>query len=182
MALPPVQHLSIASIVGISGGRSPAPCSLRALSAVLARLSVSSCICVGCARGIDETVRKRMSAGRLHVFQAASYGAGQGSFAARSIACVRAVAGAASACLWVAFPATACPAGLRPSPSPSACFSGFGSGTWAALAFAIGSGVPCLVFLPPGVSPPFSWPLTPVAGTHAWWQFTPATIQGTLFG
>ena len=169
------------SVVGISGARRPATCSLRALTLVLGRLSPSTRVVVGCARGIDVAVRSTVPATRLHVFRASSFGFGPGSYAARSIACVCAVAGGSPSCPWVVFPATSCPVGLMPSFYPAACFSGSSSGTWASLAFDVGLGVPCLVFLPPGVSAPKMWPLTQVHGTRSWRQFSPVSVQGTLF-
>jgi len=172
--------LSTASVVGFSGSRTPTASSLRAVRWALGQLSPSSTVVAGCARGVDATVRAGLPASRLRIFEAASFGQGRGAFAARSIACVRAVA-AADTALWVAFPSGPCPGGLLPSSSPSACFSGFGSGTWASLAFAIGSGLRCLLFLPPMMSAPAGWLLVNVVGTRSWWQYSPMSIQGHLF-
>jgi hypothetical protein len=84
---------------------------------------------------------------------------------ARSVACVRACAAARG--VWCAFPAQACPTGLRPSVQASACFAGFGSGTWASLALALGLGLPAVVFLPAGVQAPAGWGLAAAgAGWH----------------
>ena len=170
-----------AAVVGISGSRSPSSQSLEALAAVLSRLSPRSQVVVGCARGIDATVRSAVATGRLRVYQASSFGAGRWTYAARSASCVRAVARAIPSCLWLSFPATACPAGLVPSASASSCFSGYGSGTWASLAYAMGLGIPCMVFLPAGFSAPAGWSLVPVSGANHWYLFTPATVQVTLF-
>ncbi|HHP7231694.1 MAG TPA: hypothetical protein ACFCUY_12650 [Xenococcaceae cyanobacterium] len=45
------------------------------------------------------------------------------------------------------------------------------SGSWASLAFALGLGVPCCVWLPAGVSVPASWGLVSVGG--GWWVSLP---------
>ena len=172
--------LSAATVIGFSGSRRPSDASRRALRWALGRLDPSALVVVGCARGVDAAVRSSVPCSRLRVFRASSFGAGPGAFAARSIACVRAVAGADDA-LWTAFPSRPCPVGLLPLSSLSSCFSGFGSGTWASLAFALGSGLRCLVFLSPGVSAPAGWPLASVPGTRSWWHYAPASVQGRLF-
>ena len=138
--------------VAVSGSRSGscAPGFLPLLVGARARVAV------GCAHGVDSSVRSALPAARVRVFRAAAFGSGRGAFAARSIALVRSVAGARSA-LFVCFPGGPCPAGLVPSPSPAACFCGLGSGSWASLALALGLGVPALVWLPPGVVPPSCW-------------------------
>src|SRR5690606_35805366 len=146
-----------------------------ALRLVLAQLATSAQVFTGCARGIDAAARRLVPAARLRVFRV-QFG-GRGGFAARSIRCVRAVAAAGG--LWCSFPAGACPSSLSPSSSPSACFSGSGSGTWASLAFALGLGLPALVFLPSGVSAPAGWGLSPL-GSGWWWA--PGTSQPSLFG
>jgi hypothetical protein len=86
---------------------------------------------------------------------------------------------AAAGGLWAAFPASPCPAGLVPSGQSSRCFCGTGSGTWASLAFAVGLGLPCLVFLPSGIAAPSGWGLQPVGG--GWFHFAPAIVQPSLF-
>lgn len=169
--------LASASRVGFSGSRS-VPCVAsaaavrRAVSAVGAGVPVS----VGCASGVDELVRSLCP--RALVFSVAAVGfSGRGAFAARSAACVRSVAVAGG--VWCSFPGGACPVGLLPSASAARCFSGFGSGSWASLAFAAGLGVPCLLFLPPGVSAPAGWGF--VAGGGGWF-FRPApALQLSLF-
>ncbi len=84
--------------------------------------------------------------------------------AARSAALVSAVAASSPAGRgFVGFVSSRpCPAGLLPSRSRSACFSGSGSGSWASLAFAAGLGLPLVVFpLGSGEAPapvlPASW-------------------------
>jgi len=51
-----------------------------------------------------------------------------------------------------------------PSASPSRCFSGGGSGSWASAALAVGLGVPVLLWLPVGVQPPAAWGFVSLGG------------------
>lgn len=148
------------SAFGFSGSRSsvPAGCSVAA-----AAVPAGASVFVGCASGVDSFFRGAFPG--ASVFAASSFGVGRGSFARRSVAVVDAVGAAGG--LWVAFPSSACPAGLLPSASSSRCFSGSGSGSWASLAFALGSGVPCLVWL--GSLPcPVGWGLSSVPGCPGW--------------
>lgn len=180
--------LSSASCVGFSGSRSPGGVLPAAvLSAAIAAVPASASVVVGCARGVDAFVRLAFG-DRAQVFSVASgqFGSGSGAFAARSVACVRAVAAAGG--VWVSFPCFPCPAGLLPSSSSARAFSGFGSGSWASLAFALGLGVSCLVFLPAGVPCPSGWGLVPVAGCPGWFGAAPsaapvaaASVQMSLF-
>ncbi len=94
--------------------------------------------------GVDAFFRRAFPSAEVFAVSSGRWGSGRGAFAARSVACVRAVAAAGG--LWVSFPASACPAGLRPSSSQSRCFSGLSAGTWSSLALALGSGVPCECF------------------------------------
>lgn len=145
--------LACASSVVFSGSRSVCPpwAVQRALwSAVPASASVS----VGCARGVDSLVRQAFPL--ASVFRVASFGSGAWAFARRSIACVQSAVPVASS-VFISFPAVACPVGLLPSASSRACFCGLGSGSWASLAFAIGSGLLSFVWLPSGVLPPAGW-------------------------
>jgi hypothetical protein len=160
------------SRVGFSGSRSLFPCSVAAMRQIMP--IVSGQVFTGCADGADELARNYFS--HAKVFNAADYGKGRGSFAARSIACVRAVAPDG---LWVAFPSSSCPPGLMPSPSPSRCFNGSGSGTWGSLALAVGLGCNCLVFIPPSVACPVGWGLVTVGG--GWHLYRPNFSQLSLF-
>ena len=161
--------------VGFSGSRAPAVASLAALAGLVSAVAPGAAVVVGCAPGIDHAARAAFPGAQ--VFQASSFGSGRGSFAARSVACVRAVS--ASGGVWVSFPSSPCPAGLRPSGRSSVAFSGLGSGSWASLAFALGSGVPCLVFLPAGVPAPAGWGLVSLGG--GWFHAAPAIVQPRLF-
>ncbi len=180
--------LSSAAVVGVSGSRAPSPASRYACRWALRQLAPSAHIVTGCAAGVDTLARALCPAAR--VVRASAFAAShpRGALAARSVAVVRAVAsapGGAASALWLAFPGGPCPAGVLPSPSGSACFSGAGSGTWASLALAVGLGVPALVFLPAGVAPPAGWPLVSVPGCAgprgAWLRFWPAVVQSALF-
>lgn len=164
-----------ASVIGFSGARAPSDDSVRALHSALAALPVDVSVVVGCAAGIDALVRAARPSAR--VFRAADYGVGRGALAARSIACVRAVAAARG--VWVSFPDATCPTGLHPSSSSAACFAGYGSGSWASLALALGLAVRCFVFLPTGVTAPSGWPLTALG--DGWLASTPTAFQKTLF-
>jgi hypothetical protein len=163
------------SCVGFSGSRRPCPASLAACGWLAGVVAPGAVVVTGCAPGIDYAARLHFPAAK--VFRASSFGSGRGAFAARSVACVRAVAAAGG--LWAAFPATPCPAALVPSAKSSKCFCGTGSGTWASLAFAVGLSLPCLVFLPPGVLPPVGWGLRPTGG--GWFHAAPTEIQQSLF-
>lgn len=144
--------------VGFSGSRSSVP---AVASAVAARVASLRCpVFVGCAAGVDAFFRASFPSAR--VFAAASFGSGRGSFAARSVAVVRAVGLAGGG--WVSFPSGPCPAGLLPSASSSRAFCGSGSGSWASAAFAVGSGLPVLVF---GFAPPAGWGFVSLGG--GWW-------------
>jgi len=165
--------LAAAPVVGFSGSRAPAAASRTSVRLAAAAIPASVPVVVGCAAGIDQQARQLFPAAR--VFYAAAYGTGRGSFAARSIACVQACAGG----VWASFPAGPAPAGLRPSSSGSACFAGYGSGSWAGLAYAIGSGLSAIVFLPAGSVPPASFGL--VSAGQGWYFAAAPARQLTLF-
>jgi len=158
---------SQAGAFGFSGSRSAVPAVVPVVAAAVASLRCP--VFVGCARGVDAAFRAAFPG--ASVLAASSFGSGRGAFAARSAACVRAVAvaGAGSAGsflggLWMSFPSGSCPAGLLPSATSSRAFCGSGSGTWASAAFAVGSGLPVLVF---GFAPPAGWGFQSLGG--GWW-------------
>lgn len=161
--------LSSASVVGFSGSRSK-PCieSAAAVKSAIASVPPSVPIHVGCAKGVDELVRTLCPNAKVFSVQSLSF-TGRGALARRSQLCVESVAVPGG--VWCSFPSKSCPAGLVPSASASRCFSGFGSGSWASLAFAAGRGVACLLFLPPGVELPTGWGF--VTGNSSWF-FRPA--------
>ena len=154
--------LSGSAVVGFSGSRSVVPAALfSALSAVPA----SAAVFVGCARGVDSAVRSRFPS--ACVFRVS--GSGRGAFAARSARFVSRLSAAGG--VLFSFPGRPCPAGLVPSASSSACWCGLRSGSWASLAFAVGLGVPCCVWLRHGLSVPASWGFVSVGS--GWWVSLP---------
>ena len=163
------RRLQSASVVGVSGSRSASPGCARAVAWALQQLAPGASVVTGCMSGIDRVARSLAPAAL--VFQASRFGRGRGRFARRSIAVVRRVVGAGALALWVSAPGRTCPQGLMPSPRSSACFAGFGSGSWASLALALGLGVPAAVWLPAGVTPPQGWGLGLVCAGRAgaWW-------------
>lgn len=164
--------VSGAAVVGFSGSRSVVPV---VFPAVVAAVAPGASVLVGCARGVDAAARAAFPGAR--VFSVSSFGSGRGAFAARSVAFVRALSSAGGVLL--SFPSSACPVGLVPSASSSRCFCGAGSGSWASLAFAVGLGVPCVVFAPFGV--PAGWGFSSCGG--GWFSFVPvpAPVQLSLF-
>jgi len=139
-------------MVGFTGSRNPSP-ALSNLAATVAKTihSYGVPVAVGCASGVDKVVRSSVPVSR--VFRAA--GSQPWQLARRSAFMVGAVAAPSKQPRYImAFPSSACPAGLVPSSSASACFSGKGSGTWATVAYAVGLGVPVVVF---GSAPLPAW-------------------------
>lgn len=167
-----------ASLLGVSGSRAPASGCRRAVQWALAQRAAGARVVTGCASGVDALGRSVSSA---VVLRASAFGSGPGACAARSVAVVRHVAGGAGA-LWLSAPGRACPVGLAPASSPSACFTGLGSGSWASLALAVGLGTRALVWLPSGVAAPSGWPLALICQGRAgaWWASSVAP-QGALF-
>lgn len=171
------------SAFGFSGSRSlSGVLPFTALSSAVAAVPAGSRVFVGCAPGVDAYVRQCFPSAEVFSVASGRWGSGRGAFAARSIACVRACSAAGG--LWVSFPGSVCPVGLFPSASSSRCFSGRGSGSWSSAAFALGSGVACLVFAPAGV--PSGWGLSPVPGCAGWFGCDrllgyPAPVQLSLF-
>jgi hypothetical protein len=167
----PASLLRVASVlraapaVAFSGSRSVVPESV--LCGVLPLLPVGVPVLVGCARGVDSFVRQFVPS--AVVLRASSYGFGAVSFARRSAALVGSVSSVEG--VLVSCPGRACPFGLVPSPSFSACFCGLGSGSWASLALAVGSGCSVLVWLPSVVCPP-AWGFEPLGGG---WFFLPGS-------
>jgi hypothetical protein len=175
------------ALVGFCGSRSLssswAPLVRRIVGGVLRS---GRGVGVGCAAGADRLVRSA-AGGRACVWSVASgaWGSGRGAFAARSVALVRAVAASGAGAGFVGFVSSPCPAGLLPSPSSSACFSGLGSGSWASLALAAGLGLPVVVFwcgpAAPAAVLPLAWGVwSPVAsGPFAGgWLLSPAFRRG----
>ena len=161
--------LRSAPVVGVSGSRAASPGCVRAVTWAVGQVQPGTSIVTGCMSGIDQVARSL--APSALVLQASHYGRGRGRFARRSTAVVQRVHSAGPSALWVSAPGRACPQGLVPSPVSSACFAGFGSGSWASLALALGLGVRALVWLPVGITPPQCWGLSLVCPGRAgsWW-------------
>lgn len=171
--------LSPAPVVGFSGSRVCSPEMADALDFMARWVSSSSKVYVGCARGVDEWVRGVWPEAR--VFSVSEMGfAGRGAFAARSISFVDAVAAAGGVLVSVPALGSRPVAGLVPSSRSSRTFSGGGSGSWGTLAYAIGRGVPCFVFLGTSVAP-VGWGLLPLLPWEGWVSFVPSSVQLSLF-
>ena len=128
--------------IGFSGSRSPSSESKRALKELLNLVPKEIRISVGCAKGVDEIVRKYFkNSNSLMVFSVASgrFGIGRSAFARRSSRCVLSVAKKG---LLVALPSSSAPDGVKVSKS----FKGKGSGTWGSIAFALGHGRKVLIW------------------------------------
>jgi hypothetical protein len=173
--------LDCASVVGFSGSRSVSSRSplFAAVGAACLLVPDSASVLVGCAAGVDGLVRSAFPSARVFAVSSGCWGSGRGAFAARSAAFVRALA--LSGGVLLSFPALGSvpAAGLVPSSSSSRCFSGGGSGSWASLAFAVGSGVRSFVFLG-SFSAPAGWGLVPTVGWSGWFEFVPAGVQLSL--
>lgn len=167
-------------LVGFCGSRSLSPRFRGLVSGVVsAVVAAGRGVAVGCAAGADLFALSACPSAL--VFRASGFGVGRASFARRSSALVSAVAVSGVGCGLVAFVSSACPRGLFPSASASACFSGFGSGSWASVALAVGSGVPVVVF-PCGFSaaalPVWSGSWVACAGSFAGgFRFVPAVAS-----
>jgi hypothetical protein len=172
--------VAAAPAVGFSGSRSLPAVSVAALRSVSASVLPSASVSVGCAAGADAVARGLFPSAQVFSVSSGRWGAGRSAFARRSVAVVSAVLSAGGpAGLWCFFPSAGCPVGLLPSARSSRCFCGLGSGSWASAAFALGSGLPLLAFLPPGVSPPPGWGFSSLGG--GWWVARPAAVQLALF-
>jgi len=170
---------SAARAVAFSGSRSPGGLlPVAVFSAAAAAVPASAAVAVGCARGVDAVARGFFPGARVFSVASGLFGSGRGAFAARSVACVRSVAVPWG--VFVSFPCRPCPAGLLPG-SSSRAFCGSGSGSWASLAFALGLGLRCVVWLPAGVCAPVGWGLSAAGG--GWWLSAAAgaAVQLSLF-
>ena len=166
--------------VGFSGSRSPSPAASAALAALLPLVPSGARVSVGCAHGVDASVRGFfVGSPSLLVFSVASgrFGVGRAAFARRSSRCVLSVA-AGSRGLLVALPsAPVPPAGCRVRRS----WCSGGSGTWGTAALALGRGRRVLLWLPSGCLPPawsgVSWSSPGAFGSAGcWWLGVPAAV------
>jgi len=183
----------MSALVGFCGSRSlPSAFSPLVSSCVSAVVAAGRGVAVGCASGADRfaLVAARGSGASVSLFSASSFGSGRSAFARRSAALVSAVSVSGSGCGLVAFVSSPCPSALAPSSVASRCFAGFGSGSWASAAFAVGRGVPVVVFpcVPAGVSPLSVLPVWSgswvAAGSGVWasgFRFVPSSSASLPF-
>lgn len=163
---------------GFSGSRSLSGASYKKCGQLASFFSGFGAVLVGCASGADAAVRAAVPSAQVFKVSCRS----RGAYAARSVKFVKALFLSQSPVL-VSFPGSGCPSGLAPSAFPSRCFAGFGSGSWASLAFAVGLGIPIRVFLPSGVQPPSSWGKWSFnqSGVFAGSWSLSVPVQGSLF-
>jgi hypothetical protein len=181
-------------MVGFTGSRSLAPCHAPFVTRVAHICAQHAPFIIGCALGLDSLMLAYALSHKIpyRQFKAADYGTGKSSFTLRSAAMVRLVAQTNTwpvyrgPCYFVGFPTSPCPPSLVPSSDSSACFAGFGSGTWSTLALAVGLQLPVFVF-PIGFTVdqlPTSWgdwqPLETL-GLDPCYRLKLAAIQPPLF-
>lgn len=127
--------------VGFSGTRSPKSEHRNAVQAILGACGGAS-ILVGDAMGIDFEVAQFMGKDRVTVVPKNP----REPVHKRSIRFVKELA-CLPRPLLVAVPDTECPLAIEPTSSSRKAFCGCGSGTWATTAFAVGLGIPALVYV-----------------------------------
>jgi hypothetical protein len=132
--------ISSYQVFGFSGARASVPKGCREAAKLVSK---DSQVFVGCANGVDAYFRKVFP--NAEVSRASDFGRGKSSFALRSAHVIQSVKRRHG--LWLSFPDSQCPPDLLPSRDRGCCFCGRGSGTWASLAYALGLGMPCLVYL-----------------------------------
>ena len=168
----------VSALCGFTGSRHLSAASAPAVAALVASAQASGlAVVVGCARGADALVRSACPSAR--VLRAASQS--PAALVARSVSLARLLAASPGSRL-VALPASPCSPSVRPSSSPSGCFVGAGSGTWATAALAAGLGVQVFVFAPVALLPAF-WSGSWSQVSPGLWQFVPAVcaVQAALF-
>lgn len=148
------------SVVGFSGSRSVVPVWLPRVGAAV---PVGVSVLVGCASGVDHAVS--LACPTAQVFTASAFGVGSAGIVRRSVALAQQVAAVSG--LLVAFPSGPCPVGVSPTVQPRTTFCSGGSGTWATVTLALGSGAAVLLWLPAHLSAP-SW-VSPLGGG---WYFS----------
>jgi hypothetical protein len=153
--------------VGFSGSRHGAPD--RIIGMAISKIAPSAIVCVGCAVGVDEQVRRRVDADRLKVFRASDY-PGQSyphKLANRSSAMVQHLS-ESDGCL-IAFPMAECPNGVIPCQQWR---SAKGSGTWGTIALSVGLGIPTMIWLPTDIAAP-EWGDRLEQINRNWWLSLP---------
>lgn len=172
------------SHIGFCGSRRLSGAWFRAAGRLAAAVTAGLAprrVSVGCAPGADSAVRRSVPCCR--VFRVSAYGSGRGAYARRSAACVQSV-GSGPGSAYVGFVSVPCPERVRPSSSVHTCFCGGGSGTWATLALAVGSGVGSIIvfWCAPGSPSLPSWggSWVPASGRFSGgWLFVPGSGGGS---
>lgn len=165
------------SLIGFTGHRS-LPQSYSAKIKVMVQWASSrgSAVGVGCAAGADLYVRQACTQAIVYRAQSRQ----PRHLVKRSCQLAQAVSAAGFAGYMLGFPHAPCPVALVPSPLPSRCFCGLGSGSWATLAYASGLGARVWVY---GSPVPSHWPgkWSPFMGGQL---YTPPPVpqQMGLFG
>lgn len=159
-----------APVVGFSGSRVLSPAMEMAIDYVGSFVPSAALVYTGDCRGVDKYVRSKCD--RVQVFKTRNYA----NTAHRSISFVQALRAAGG--VLVAFPGGACPGGVLPCSVSSRCFCGAGSGTWASAAYAVGLGVPVVLWLGAASLPP-GWVPSYVVGSYA--VFLSSSEQPRLF-
>lgn len=168
-------------LVGFCGSRSLPSCWASQVGQVVQGVqALGQRVAVGCARGADQLARQ--AAHHPLVFQASAFGSGRGAFAARSSAMVRVVSGSGPGSALAGFVLAPCPPGIAPARSWRSGRPP--SGSWSALALAVGLGVPVTVwcgsslcgsaFLPAWGG---SWRIVALGPFAGGWRFVPAQWQ-----
>lgn len=152
----------VVAVVAFAGSRSVVPPAL--VPVVRSVVASGRSVVVGCAAGADAAV----AAAAPGAVVVSASGSARWSLAARTRRVVAAAVAGGPGSALVAFPSVACPPACVPGPLASVV--GGGSGTWLAVALAVSSSLPVVVFLPSGVAPP-AWPggvWLPAASSGLW--------------
>ena len=172
--------------VGFCGSRS-LPARFAGLVGGVARSVAAggASVSVGCAAGADSFVRSAVPGCQVFAVKSGKWGRCRSAYAQRSVALVSSL-GTGPGSAFIGFVSSPCPSRVRPSAKSSACFCGAGSGSWASLAFAVGSGVGAVVVFWCGAGAPQlpawsagSWVPAPMP-FEGGWLFLPAA-QYSLF-
>ena len=133
--------------IGFSGSRSVLPPPAQQV-AIKTKFQTQKII-VGDCTGTDELIQKIFKNSNLQIIKRNFEG--KGSFAERSIRFLQILKNSENPALF-AYPGRNLRfrnnwKNLKPTPKPAEAFAGYGSGTWATIALAIGWHIPTFVFL-----------------------------------
>lgn len=138
------EFLTLYRTAGFTGSRMlPRPDVVRCANIAEVAMNFGLKILVGDAPGCDITVRR--AAPLAIVFRHDPNLPKRAALAYRSIQMIDTLA-RSTAPILIAYPDRPCPEALRPSRRPGDCFNGSGSGTWATVCYALGQGVPVVVW------------------------------------